>query len=85
MLAGQTGEAVLQPIIAGLPRFLRRGGAFYAMCAGWDAKDGSFEAKPDLLRERLALYPEFVSRDAFLSLRVRRKLDQVANPDGYAM
>jgi len=43
--AGQTGEAVLQPIIAGLPRFLRRGGAFYSMCGGWDAKDGPFEAR----------------------------------------
>jgi len=42
---GQTGEAVLRRVIAGLPEFLRRGGTFYALCAGWDGKDGPFEER----------------------------------------
>ncbi len=36
------------------------------------------------LRERLALYPEFIHRDEFLSLRVRRRIAEVADPDGFA-
>ncbi len=36
------------------------------------------------LRERLALYPEFVLRDEFLSPRVRRRIAEVADPDGFA-
>ncbi len=36
------------------------------------------------LRERLALYPEFVLRDEFLSPRVRRRIAEVAGPDGFA-
>ena len=42
---GETGETVLRRVIAGLPEFLRRGGTFYALCAGWDAKDGPFEER----------------------------------------
>ncbi len=36
------------------------------------------------LRERLALYPEFIHRDEFLSPRVRRRIAEVAGPDGFA-
>jgi 7,8-didemethyl-8-hydroxy-5-deazariboflavin synthase CofG subunit len=36
------------------------------------------------LRERLALYPEFVNRDEFLAPRVRRKVAMLAGADGYA-
>ena len=36
------------------------------------------------LRERLALYPEFVLRDEFLSPRVRRRIAEVAGHDGFA-
>ncbi len=37
------------------------------------------------LRERLALYPEFVSREGFLSPRVRHRVAEVADADGYAL
>ena len=43
--AGETGEAILRRIIEGLPQFLRCGGAFYSVCAGWDAKDVRFEER----------------------------------------
>jgi hypothetical protein len=36
------------------------------------------------LRERLALYPEFVHRGEFLSPRVRNRIAEVADPDGFA-
>jgi 7,8-didemethyl-8-hydroxy-5-deazariboflavin synthase CofG subunit len=36
------------------------------------------------LRERLALYPEFVRREGFLSSRVRNRIAQVAGDDGFA-
>ena len=36
------------------------------------------------LRERLALYPEFVHRHEFLSSRVRRRIAEIAGPDGFA-
>src|SRR5258708_3205907 len=36
------------------------------------------------LRERLALYPEFVRRDEFLSPRVRGRIAEVADADGFA-
>lgn len=49
--AGETGEAVLQRIVAGLPQSLRPGGTFSAVCAAWDAKGLSFEAR---LRQWLA-------------------------------
>lgn len=42
------------------------------------------EAKGFTLRERLALYPEFVSREEFLSPRVREKLSALASADGFA-
>src|SRR5439155_13634594 len=43
--AGETGEAILRRVIEGLPQFLRPRGAFYAVCAGWDAKDAPFEER----------------------------------------
>lgn len=36
------------------------------------------------LRERLALYPEFASREGFLSPRVRERVKQLAGADGFA-
>jgi 7,8-didemethyl-8-hydroxy-5-deazariboflavin synthase CofG subunit len=36
------------------------------------------------LRERLAVYPEFVNRDEFLGSRVRQKAAMLAGADGYA-
>jgi len=36
------------------------------------------------LRERLALYPEFISREKFLSPRVREKLNAFARAEGFA-
>jgi FO synthase len=42
------------------------------------------EARGFQLRERLALYPEFISREEFLSPRVREKVKQLAGADGFA-
>ena len=42
------------------------------------------EGRGFVLRERLALYPEFVTRDEFVSSRVRDKMDALAGPDGFA-
>jgi 7,8-didemethyl-8-hydroxy-5-deazariboflavin synthase CofG subunit len=42
------------------------------------------EARGCTLRERLALYPEFVSREEFLSPRVRERLNLLADSVGYA-
>ncbi len=42
------------------------------------------ESRGFTLRERLALYPEFISRDGFLSPRVRDHLNLLATSDGYA-
>jgi len=42
------------------------------------------ESRGFTLRERLALYPEFVHRDEFLSLRVRKRVREVAGTDGFA-
>jgi 7,8-didemethyl-8-hydroxy-5-deazariboflavin synthase CofG subunit len=42
------------------------------------------EARGFALRERLAIYPEFISRENFLSPRVREKLNALATPDGFA-
>jgi FO synthase len=36
------------------------------------------------LRERLAIYPEFIGRPGFLAERVREPLERVAGPDGFA-
>jgi FO synthase len=43
------------------------------------------ESRGFTLRERLALYPELVSRENFLSLRVRDRVTGLAGPDGYAL
>jgi FO synthase len=43
------------------------------------------ERRGFVLRERLALYPEFVHRDEFLSPRVRNRVAALAGPDGYAL
>jgi len=42
------------------------------------------ESRGFSLRERLALYPEFVHRDEFLSPRVHGRVVEVAGPDGFA-
>src|SRR5215471_615297 len=42
------------------------------------------EAKGFVLRERLAIYPEFVSREIFVSPRVRARLSRVVGADGFA-
>jgi FO synthase len=42
------------------------------------------ESRGFLLRERLALYPEFVIREKFLSSRVRDRIAEVAGADGFA-
>jgi FO synthase len=41
------------------------------------------ESRGFALRERLALYPEFVGRDRFLSSRVRSRVDAIADANGY--
>jgi FO synthase len=41
------------------------------------------ESRGFTLRERLALYPEFVGRDNFLSSRVRKRVDAITDADGY--
>ncbi len=42
------------------------------------------ESRGFTLRERLALYPEFVGRDEFLSSCVRQRIAEVAGTDGFA-
>jgi FO synthase len=42
------------------------------------------EARGFTLRERLAIYPEFVPRAAFLSSRVSERIANLAGADGYA-
>jgi 7,8-didemethyl-8-hydroxy-5-deazariboflavin synthase CofG subunit len=42
------------------------------------------ESRGFTLRERLALYPEFVGREKFLSPRVRDRISELAGPDGFA-
>jgi 7,8-didemethyl-8-hydroxy-5-deazariboflavin synthase CofG subunit len=37
-----------------------------------------------VLRERLAIYPEFITRALFLSPKVRDRVEQLASTDGYA-
>jgi 7,8-didemethyl-8-hydroxy-5-deazariboflavin synthase CofG subunit len=41
------------------------------------------EARGFTLRERLALYPEFVGRCNFVSSRLRSRIDAIADADGY--
>jgi 7,8-didemethyl-8-hydroxy-5-deazariboflavin synthase CofG subunit len=43
------------------------------------------ERRGFVLRERLALYPEFVDREEFLSPRVRDRAAALAGADGYAL
>ena len=43
------------------------------------------EARGFTLRERLAIYPEFIRRDAFLSPNVRPHVEELADANGYAM
>lgn len=43
------------------------------------------ESRGFTLRERLALYPEFVHREEFLSPQVRARLTRVAGTDGFAL
>jgi len=43
--AGVTGEALIQRIVEGLPKYLRHGGTFYAVCAAWDSSEGPFEER----------------------------------------
>ena len=42
------------------------------------------EARGFVLRERLALYPEFVVREGFVAPRVREKMAALAGADGFA-
>jgi FO synthase len=42
------------------------------------------EARGFTLRERLAIYPEFIPRAPFLSPKVRVRVEQLASTDGYA-
>jgi FO synthase len=42
------------------------------------------EARGFVLRERLALYPKFVTREEFVAPRVREKMAALAGADGYA-
>src|SRR5213595_1109748 len=42
------------------------------------------ESRGFTLRERLAIYPEFVHRDEFLSPSLRNRIAEVAGPDGFA-
>jgi FO synthase len=42
------------------------------------------EARGFTLRERLALYPEYIGRPEFLSPRVREQVNRLADSDGYA-
>lgn len=42
------------------------------------------KAKGFVLRERLALYPEFVAREEFVSPRVREKMAALVGTDGFA-
>jgi FO synthase len=47
--------------------------------------DAETAARGFTLRERLALYPEFVRREEFASSAIRKRLDVLAGPDGFAV
>jgi len=47
--------------------------------------DGETAARGFTLRERLALYPEFIAREGFVSPAVRKRLDALAGPGGLAV
>lgn len=42
---GETGESLVRRIVEGLPQYLRPGGSYYSICAGWDTTDGPFEQR----------------------------------------
>ncbi len=42
---GATGEALVKGVVEGAPKFLRPGGIFYCVTAGWDTTDAPFEAR----------------------------------------
>ncbi len=42
---GESGEELTRRIIAGLPSYLRSGGLFFSLCAGWDANELRFEQR----------------------------------------
>lgn len=42
---GATGEVLVRRAVEGLPRHLRAGGTFYAVCLGHDTTDADFEAR----------------------------------------
>jgi 7,8-didemethyl-8-hydroxy-5-deazariboflavin synthase CofG subunit len=46
--------------------------------------DAETSARGFTLRERLAIYPEFLTRENFLSPNVRAHLTSMASPDGFA-
>jgi 7,8-didemethyl-8-hydroxy-5-deazariboflavin synthase CofG subunit len=55
--------------------------------AAWPQIDflkSEIEARGFTLRERLAIYPEYVGRAEFLSPRVREQVNLLADADGYA-
>ena len=43
------------------------------------------EARGFTLRERLAIYPDFMARDAFLSPSVRSRVSELAGADGFSL
>jgi len=47
--------------------------------------DAETSARGFTLRERLALYPEFVGREEFVSSAIRKRLDVLAGGDGFAV
>jgi len=47
--------------------------------------DAETAARGFTLRERLALYPEFVRREGFASSAIRKRLDLLAGGDGFAV
>jgi FO synthase len=47
--------------------------------------DAETFARGFTLRERLALYPEFVRREEFASCAIRKRLDVLAGTDGLAV
>ena len=47
--------------------------------------DGETAARGFTLRERLALYPEFIARGGFVSPAIRKRLDILAGPGGLAV
>jgi FO synthase len=47
--------------------------------------DAETSARGFTLRERLALYPEFIRRDEFASSAIRKRLDVLAGTDGLAV